>query len=151
MSDAQKKWRPKCKQYKPLESFTPHKAGTHGRNGYCKMCCCKISKEWRANNKEKRAAFARREWMKRKYGMTPSDYDALLREQGGLCAICRTEGKKQRKDIRYALHIDHDHRTGRVRGLLCHRCNTVLGNAGDSQDILARAMAYLSSPTVWMG
>ena len=53
-------------------------------------------------------------------GVTPADYDRLLAAQGGHCALCPNTPKTRR------LHVDHDHRTGAVRGLLCYRCNRAL-------------------------
>lgn len=88
---------------------------------------------------------ARRQWLKVLYGITPEQYDQMFREQGGLCAICGLEGKKTLATQRFALHVDHDHKTGKVRGLLCHNCNTILGNAGDSPDVLVKAIAYLEA------
>jgi hypothetical protein len=55
-------------------------------------------------------------------GVTDAEYDRLLAAQGGGCAICGNPPKTRR------LHVDHDHKTGRVRGLLCHRCNRALPN-----------------------
>lgn len=75
------------------------------------------------------------------YGVEGSEYDRLLVLQGGKCAICRTKPKKKR------LAIDHDHKTGANRGLLCGRCNhDLLGSAHDSVNILAAAIAYLDTP-----
>lgn len=75
------------------------------------------------------------------YGIDGSDYDALLALQGGKCAICRTKPKKKR------LAIDHDHGTGKNRGLLCGRCNhDLLGAAHDSTAILAAGIRYLDTP-----
>lgn len=74
------------------------------------------------------------------YGLTLGDYARLLEEQGGSCAIC------QRKP-RYNLDVDHDHKTGRVRGLLCKLCNRrLLPAAGDNVATLYRATSYLLDP-----
>jgi hypothetical protein len=84
---------------------------------------------------------ARRRWtLKKLYGMTQADYDALLVSQDGKCAICQTDspGGPGNK-----FHVDHDHATGRVRGLLCHHCNTGLGNLYDDPVRLRAALRYL--------
>jgi hypothetical protein len=73
-----------------------------------------------------------------KYGMTGADYETLLNEQGGKCAICDATYSKTR-----ALAVDHDHDTGQVRGLLCGRCNSALGMLGDDPETAAKATAYL--------
>lgn len=75
------------------------------------------------------------------YDLSPADYAKLLLKQGGRCAICRARPRSTR------LAVDHDHRTGVVRGLLCKRCNhDLLGAAHDGVEILEAAIAYLLSP-----
>lgn len=76
--------------------------------------------------------------LKSKYGMTIAEYDAMYAKQKGECAICKTsiEGKGNAK-------IDHDHRTGKTRGLLCNRCNRALGLLYDDCDVLRSAISYL--------
>lgn len=72
---------------------------------------------------------------RKQLGLTIEDYDRMLAEQGGVCAICGNPPKARRLDV------DHDHRTGAVRGLLCHRCNR--GVSWDALGWLERAQAYL--------
>lgn len=79
------------------------------------------SREWARKNPERHAANQRRAHLKSKFGITPTDYDRMLVEQSGGCAICGKPPTSRR------LHVDHDHDTGKVRGLLCTRCNTSLG------------------------
>ena len=78
--------------------------------------------------------------LKRLYKYSQAEYEALLREQKYVCAICLkhryVRGKTQ-------LYIDHNHQTGQVRGLLCHYCNVALGHFEDSEAILYRARQYL--------
>lgn len=82
------------------------------------------------------------EWILKTYGITAEQYASLLRYQGGKCFICqRATGKRRR------LSVDHDHKTGRVRGLLCNPCNRdVLGHLRDSVAALERAVMYLKHP-----
>lgn len=75
------------------------------------------------------------------YGMTDEQYAALLDKQGGGCAICRTTEWNGRHPVP---HVDHDHRTGEVRGILCHACNLGLGKFRDDPGLLAAAIAYLT-------
>ena len=84
--------------------------------------------------------------LERVYGITQEDYDVMLRAQGGVCKIC---GQKESVD-RFPLAVDHDHKTGKVRGLLCGSCNTGLGKFNDDPDLLLKAMKYLGArfPTV---
>jgi hypothetical protein len=74
-----------------------------------------------------------------KYGITQLEFDGLLQRQGNSCAICGSSDPRGRGGF----HVDHDHETGEVRGLLCHNCNTGLGKLGDNLESLERAVQYL--------
>lgn len=78
----------------------------------------------------------------RKYGLSLAEYNDLLEKQGGRCAICRRPESGGRGIVR-KLAVDHCHRTGRTRALLCHRCNGALGMVGDDVDVLEAMIAYL--------
>lgn len=80
--------------------------------------------------------------LRAKYGMTPQDYTALLTAQDGKCAICKRPPGKRR------LHVDHDHKTGEIRGLLCFRCNFGLSWFGEDATRLAQAADYLNASGV---
>ncbi|MGH9178293.1 MAG: endonuclease VII domain-containing protein, partial [Acidimicrobiales bacterium] len=80
----------------------------------------------------------RRSYLKRTYGITPEVYDELLARQEGVCAICRRQPTPG-----ISLHVDHDHDSGRIRGLLCFRCNNALGDFDDDHDRLYAALRYL--------
>jgi hypothetical protein len=71
----------------------------------------------------------------RMYGMSIEDLDAMLLAQHGVCAVCQTAP---------AIHVDHDHQTDKVRGLLCFRCNAALGQFGDDPLVLRRAARYVA-------
>ena len=75
------------------------------------------------------------------YGLWPSRLHEILRLQNWECAICRRSFREMSQRLR---HIDHDHLTGVVRGVLCHHCNTMLGLALDNPEILRRAFEYLN-------
>jgi hypothetical protein len=75
--------------------------------------------------------------LRKKFGLTVDQYTALLESQGGRCAICR------RIDPGRALSVDHDHQSGRVRGLLCSSCNVLLGHAREDPTTLVAAITYL--------
>ncbi len=72
------------------------------------------------------------------YGLSEEDYSGLLATQNGVCVICDCS-------LNGKACIDHNHLTGRVRGLLCVKCNTMLGMAGDSVETLENAIKYLKS------
>ncbi|HEY6021914.1 MAG TPA: endonuclease VII domain-containing protein [Candidatus Paceibacterota bacterium] len=75
------------------------------------------------------------------YGLALGEYDALKASQNGTCAICqRATGAKKK------LAVDHDHKTGYVRGLLCGPCNGMLGKARDDVEFFLRAAEYLKNP-----
>lgn len=90
---------------------------------------------WRAANPEKKKAGHR----KHKYGITEGAFQDMLFSQNGVCKICRTVFSSE-----VSPNIDHDHVTGKIRGLLCSSCNSVLGYAKDSVEILEKAKQYLN-------
>lgn len=78
--------------------------------------------------------------LKRKYGLTPEERDALSTKQDDCCAICGREAWTQRYG---KLHVDHDHETGKVRAMLCYPCNSMIGYSSNDPAVLERAAAYL--------
>ena len=76
------------------------------------------------------------------YGMSLDEYDTMLAAQGGVCALCDadTPGGGSRSMV-----VDHDHETGRIRGLLCHACNRLVGRVEANPDWFVRAQAYLDT------
>ena len=125
-----------CDEIKPLDEFyrSNKKSNPDGRINYCKGCREKTN---------------RRSYLKRKFGITPEDYESMLESQGGGCAICgRLDGLHSCGDkgttyygSRFA--IDHCHETGVIRGLLCMNCNTALGCFQDNIARLEKAIEYL--------
>ena len=95
--------------------------------------------QWRKKNPEKYRAIMRRNKLK-KYGLTIEQFDKMLADQNGVCAICKTGTTSL---LGAVLSIDHDHATGRTRGLVCGKCNTVLGHCNDSIAVLENAIIYL--------
>ena len=73
--------------------------------------------------------------LRQKYGLSLEEYDTMMHKQNGACAICGSNGR---------LHVDHNHDTGKVRGLLCMDCNTGIGKLQDSADLLKKAAEYLT-------
>ncbi len=91
---------------------------------------------YRVANKEHR----RDKGLQRKYGISLADYNRMFAEQGGCCKIC---GKQESRGRNKKLVVDHNHANGKVRGLLCHHCNVVLGKAFEKQAVLTKAREYL--------
>lgn len=77
---------------------------------------------------------------RRRYGISREDYERLLKEQDGVCAICSTDTVGRGHEY---FHVDHNHETGEVRGLLCDKCNRGLGYFNDNALTLAKASSYL--------
>lgn len=113
--------------------------------GICKPCKKTYDKEYRERTGHSQR-HSLRNWersLENKYGITGQDYHAMAEAQGHVCAVCGgvETYKKDNKPKRLA--VDHDHRTGKVRGLLCFKCNVMIGQARENSDYLASAMMYL--------
>jgi len=98
--------------------------------------------DWKATQRERRRRTKRKDMLKYCYGMTVAEYEAMLAQQNGVCAICETKPDDR------PLCVDHDHITREVRGLLCHSCNAGLGNYKDDLRRTRRATLYLD---IWLG
>lgn len=81
--------------------------------------------------------------LRRHFGITKADYDKVLAVQNGVCAICNRPERDMRNGKVKALAVDHDHRTGMIRGLLCAHCNQALGKMGDDPALLRAAADYI--------
>ena len=155
-----------CGIEKPLDDFYKMAQMRDGHRNECKACnlAAKAARyradpeptkarvrKWQAENRERakewqrlyaasgrKGANSRKYHLRKKYDLSVEQYDEMLAAQGGGCAIC---GRPPRDDI--ALHVDHCHETGRVRGLTCFRCNNALGDFNDDRQLLAQASAYL--------
>ena len=115
---------PRCKKEKPREDFHKNASRPNGLQTWCKEC--QKGRDHRTNN------------LKKRYNMTPDDWDRMLAEQGGGCGICGTTEPGGRGNT---FHVDHDHATGKVRGLLCFKCNTDLNKLEGG--FFEKATAYL--------
>lgn len=89
--------------------------------------------------REMRAATVRRNHLKRRFGLTVAEFDRMYADQDGHCAIC----PKKIEPSGYGTHVDHDHATGKVRGLLCLGCNTSLGKLKENEDTILSMLAYV--------
>lgn len=132
-----------CLVVKPLEDFhrTNARGGKFGRVSSCKVCRSAKLKAARAIDPTRERVRRMNSKNMRAYGLTSADISALYKAQGGLCKICGKPDNTKRG----CLHIDHCHSTGVVRGLLCHHCNLMLGNAHDDTSTLQKAIAYLAN------
>lgn len=135
----------KCGEVKPLDAFSPHATGRHGRRPACKPCNAAQARRWATENRERATERRRAAELPKMYGITAEDYDALLARQGGVCAICGQDEPSAhgRTGRQFRLCVDHDHETGAVRGLLCQKCNRALGLLGDDATLIRKAVTYL--------
>jgi Recombination endonuclease VII len=115
------KWCADCGQYQRLSDFYRNKASRDGYNSYCRV---------HHNERGRISHFSRT------YGITAERVERMIEGQGGLCPICG-------RDLGTRPHVDHDHETGAVRGILCFNCNGGLGQFGDDIDRLQQAVEYL--------
>ncbi len=111
-----------CKKIKPLFEFAFNSKGRKFSQAHCLEC-----------QKERS--------LQRLYGISLADYDKMFKGQNGECKIC---GTKEISNVQHGrFDVDHNHETGKIRGLLCHKCNTFLGHFNDDIEILAKAIQYL--------
>ena len=137
----------KCKIEKPLAEFYASRTRANGKQHRCKECSKyftqQATKEWRANNPQSNKASNLRAKAKSKYGLPLEDIWQMLFRQNGKCLICKRIIDFDSPDKCDKPHVDHNHETGKVRGLLCLTCNTGLGMFGDSPDLLEAALTYI--------
>jgi hypothetical protein len=155
-----------CGVLKPLDDFYRASGMRDGHRNDCKACNLAAKRartaldpqanrdrvrRWQQENygryrsrqrlyrqQPERKAADREYHLKRKYGITLEDYERMLEAQGGVCAICGEPRPEER-----TLHVDHDHETGEVRGLLCFRCNNALGDFREQYELFQKAADYL--------
>jgi hypothetical protein len=155
-----------CGESKPIEQFYRAAGMADGHRSDCIPCNLAAKKartalnpqanrdrvrRWQLANPERHRAkqrsysetgqkqlWDRKSYLKRKYRMTLEDYERMFEAQGGVCAICGEPRPEER-----TLHVDHDHETGVIRGLLCFRCNNALGDFREEYELFQRAADYL--------
>lgn len=128
---------PRCTETKPSDQFGLRPNGRWLKS-HCKPCAAILAKQKRRLTPEAQSAANRRAKLKR-YGITEDEYEQMSQAQSGACAICK------QIPIKRPLFVDHDHRTGQARGLLCDLCNAGIGMLGDSVDRMLVAIEYLNA------
>ena len=121
-----------CKELKPYSDFPPSKKAKDGCHSYCKVCNNRRSQE----SRQRLHGGSRHYHLRHRYGLGADGFDRLVAEQGGRCAICGRPSPE---------HVDHDHMSGDVRGILCFNCNGGLGQFKDDLDALSAATTYLAT------
>lgn len=144
-----------CGARKPLSEYYAQKSAKRGHYLVCKACqdarsraykaknrarVRELSRTWNIKNSAKKRDSAKRSQLKQRYNLSQAAYLDMLAQQGGVCAICRTPPTDARP-----LCVDHCHKSGSVRKLLCDRCNRGLGAFRDNPEILRAALEYLAA------
>jgi hypothetical protein len=133
----------KCKEEKNLDQFKNRRGNQkHLLHSWCKSCEYKASQDWRKLNPEKvRIYRAKDPWTlkkrTRRLGMTVEEFWNMYESQEGKCAICLQDIAAENSAI------DHNHKTGKIRGILCKSCNRGIGLLKDSSEVLNRGSNYL--------
>lgn len=137
-----------CNACGKRKSFAEFWVDVHSPDGVCQKCAeCLLERKYKRINKdpEKHKHMSRNARLKNKYGVDIEWYTAKLKEQSGKCAICGvSENLKVGIGSIESFHVDHDHETGVIRGLLCGSCNRAIGLLGDSSATANNAAIYLA-------
>jgi hypothetical protein len=156
----------KCKDYKFLDEFGKDRNAKDGHYLYCLECRGKIdaknyakmtaeqreglnerNKRWRRSNPDKYRRVTTACRRKREYKLLDGDYEQMLAEQNGLCAICQKPETKKVNGRVVELSVDHNHITGEIRKLLCQKCNLMIGYSMEDPGTLEAAAKYLRQHT----
>lgn len=130
------KWCNQCRRYLEIKCFSRSSRTRDGLRAGCKECCNKKHKDITSESRRKYG-------LKKLYGMTPEDYEEILNQQNRVCFLCFEEETRVTSNGTTKLSVDHNHITGKVRGLLCHRCNVALGFVQENPDLIKRMISYL--------
>lgn len=123
---------PDCGKHKPFDEFPRNRSTRSGRGTYCKPCHASRTRK----SIQKLHGNSRHYHLRRRYGVGADEIQKMIDRQGGYCIICFDKP---------AQHVDHDHATGKVRGMLCFNCNGGLGQFGDNIAKLRSAIEYLEA------
>lgn len=144
----------KCKIIQPLTNY--NRKRRDGLNAQCKKCIAIYNKIYISKNKDRynenskrwrdknvlKARQSVKEWkLKINYGITQQEYNEIAEKQNWVCKIC----KRKSSEFKFALSVDHNHKTGIMRGLLCSNCNIMLGLAKENIQTLLEAINYLEN------
>lgn len=122
---------PDCQTEKPLTEFVRNRSTPSGYGGYCRPC----HNVRGSASVKKNHGTTRHYHLTQRYGIGEAEVQEMVEEQGGMCLICQRPLD--------SVHVDHDHNTGAIRGILCFTCNVGLGNFKDDPWRLERAAEYL--------
>jgi len=133
----------KCGRLKELNDFYNDMYSADGKRWECKSCTLQRTREYHQKNPK-----AYRKMDLAKHGLTLEAYDKMFEQQNGVCAICGLPETRKNQYGTRKLSVDHDHLTGKVRGLLCSNCNQGIGHLKSDEhgtEILCAAIGYLKN------
>lgn len=133
-----------CREIKPLQQFSRDATKRDKLQHFCRSCSKANSYSYKLSSGGKvRVSLLRQKHRLKAYHMTPQEYEERLLDQDGRCAICRQPETMMRLGTPRALCVDHCHKTGRIRGLLCAHCNHAIGKLGEDPALIRRAADYV--------
>lgn len=125
----------RCAVEQPIDNYHKRSTVSRGHDSWCKSCKSEYRKDYFNRNKDKEVLRSRaKAWKYQGFEFTHEQHEEMLKSQDNKCAICGEETK---------LHVDHCHKTNKVRGLLCPPCNKGLGHFKDNSQLLTNARNYL--------
>lgn len=141
----------KCDQIQPISEFYEDKRRPGKHQSRCRRCYAEYGRQraqqidgaaWQRQYRQVAPLRVFERKLKREFGISLSQYESLLQQKEGKCWCC---GRQEPGGMSGKWHVDHDHSTGVVRGILCHFCNTGIGLLGDTVDGVQNAIHYLSN------
>jgi Autographiviridae endonuclease VII len=131
----------KCEQEKPLGDFPKNSKSKDGYRPDCKECRSLVWYKYKENTSIQETQ--RINHLLRTYGLTVQEYQEMLERQKGCCACCGKEESTNHYGKTLPLAVDHCHKTGAIRGLLCRVCNQVLGHLEESPERVSALLRYI--------
>ena len=131
----------KCGVEKPLTEFSKNRSRKDGLFHYCKPCSVAAA---RASASKPAGKLRAQSWKLKQYGISLEDFERMLAEQEGRCAVCKVE-LQVGGSCKTCVVVDHCHDTGKVRGLLCSRCNVSIEMAGGTATRLRALADYVET------
>lgn len=134
-----------CKKIRVLSDFYKHPRAIDGYQNKCKFCAKAYNKKHYKENRKLVLERGRQRVLNKSYGLSLIDYDRMFEEQNGVCALCgEPESVKHRNtNAINRLSVDHNHETGKIRDLLCNRCNLLVGKVESDLSLVELAVDYI--------
>lgn len=140
----------KCKRTLHLEDFKRDRTKPDGLQSQCNDCRKlwrqenkQYQKDYFLRNKERYKASQKNSHLRKHFGLSLQEYKLRLQQQAGVCAICGLKEWRTVKGTVCSLSVDHNHKTGKIRELLCDRCNLIIGRSKESPELLNKIIQYL--------